>query len=72
MSDERHLIRRLPGRWSVASMTGLHPDGRRVALVKAHPQTRRPSTPQAQVAGFATPMTGFHVRRVFDEHCPAA
>ncbi|MFI7707566.1 hypothetical protein [Nonomuraea sp. NPDC049480] len=72
MSDERHLIRRLPRTRPVAPMTGLHPDGRRVVLVKAHPQTRRPSAPQAQIAGFATPMTGFHVRRVFDEHCPAA
>ncbi|AQZ63157.1 unnamed protein product [[Actinomadura] parvosata subsp. kistnae] len=72
MSDVRHLISRLPGRWSVAFMTGLHSDGRRVTFVKAHPRTRRPFTPQAQVAGFATPMTGFHVRRVFDERCPAA
>ncbi|WP_281361637.1 hypothetical protein [Acrocarpospora pleiomorpha] len=42
MSDERHLICRLPGTRSVAS------------------------------TGFVTPMTGFHVRRVFDEYCPPA
>ncbi|TMR90694.1 hypothetical protein [Nonomuraea basaltis] len=72
MSDERHPIRCLTGTRPVASMTGRYPNGWRVVLVKAHAPTRRPSGPQSWVLGFATPMTGFHVRRVFDERCPAA
>ncbi|MFI7443029.1 hypothetical protein [Nonomuraea indica] len=71
MPDERHPIRRPPGTRPVASMTGPDPGGRRVAVVNTHPRTHRPSGPQP-VADFATPMTGFHVRRVFDERCPGA